>query len=294
MPNFQAAVVSQYSFGPNGGYIADGSGGYQMESQTAYLYDRDYAKVAGRMPARTGIRSFTIFESPTSGKFSLTINQHILGGIYPTLEAAVGALFGYFMRSNGGSDNFDVFLSNLYTTGKGILPENEGNVQVLTTRNAGLGSQVYDWNPTDSRIGEADTVYVIFEKRANSSDPWTTFEVVTSYNLFNATAGDVVTTPESISRFDSISEGEQYRASLRSFNGLTVVNPSFASTPVRTMIGPAPTTIDYDLALSNAVLGQNVNAVITNEDPASGIDFDYYWFREIPTLTGTTITNEGS
>lgn len=242
MPNFQTAVVSQFSLGPNGDYIPDGSGGYLMDGQTAYRYDRDYAKTAGQMRSKTGIRSFEIFESPTSGKYSLTMNQHILGGIYPTLDAAVGGLFGYFIRQNGSSASFEVFLSNLYTLGRGIFPENGGNVNVLESDASGLGSNLYNWTPDDPEIGAAaDTVYVIFEKRAPGETAWTAFEVVTSNNLFNAAAGSTVQTAKDISRLNQVDYGDEYRSSLRSFDGLTVINESFAHTPVK--VRPLPTLV---------------------------------------------------
>jgi len=103
-------------------------------SIAGYTADLDYARIVHiNNPKFKYVRSFKIIETQDRAVWTLTINQSVLVGQYPTQAAAIGALVGCILHRDGDLEGAEAAITDMLSRGSTIDPD----VNILTLATVG-------------------------------------------------------------------------------------------------------------------------------------------------------------
>ena len=302
MSQIRNLTVSTYLSDGAGGYIEDGNGNLMLGDDIIYQYDMSYARIAGtRLKRRTGIKSVRIWpQEENSGKYALTLNRKMLVGLYPSLEAALGVLFGCYIYNYGRGSTFETWFNSLYLQGKIELPVVTPNVLQLNQVGNTLGSTLYNWSSTGSTVpGNMTEARYVYSSSSASGGPFSSFDVDASIDFLNLADGDNAVSAATTARWDLVAPGDYYKVDLVAYNGLAVVGTIASSNVLRR--GQPTANLDFDVDIFDGSSDTVINigdvavavpdaAASTNLDPNTDISYTYEWWQSVPTLTGITVT----
>jgi hypothetical protein len=103
-------------------------------SIAGYTADLDYARIVHiNNPKFKYVRSFKIIETQDRAVWTLTINQSVLVGQYPTQAAAIGALVGCIIHRDGDLEGAEASITDMLSRGSTIDPD----INILTLATVG-------------------------------------------------------------------------------------------------------------------------------------------------------------
>lgn len=283
-----------------------------------YLVDLDYSRVVQINSLNIKfIRSFHIKSLDDSSKWATIVNQKSLVGVYPTREAALGALVGCFLRVSGsigveetpgsgpgfpasyvggGASVILNFLSN----GSGIIDGSTGGKNLLSFPSIAEGGgtiavtvEIEDYSNT---IFSGATHYYGFQvSDLEDENSWPDITATTYLTLAPNKGTNISNVFSPIT--GSLLENRAIRPVMVSTNdGITFTVDKFG---LAAGIDFVQDTLSVTAELSGnptvntpLLYGGTAYALTTlsGAAPFKSINYNYDWYREIPSLTGLSVT----
>lgn len=285
-----------------------------------FLVDLDYARIVQlNRPNIKYIRSFHIKSLNNGAKWATIINQKVLIGFYPTREAALGALVGCFYHVSGsmgatsvegpviGPGSPPVFggssakhIQDLINSGQGTIDRSTGGNNLLRfpliAEGGGIMAVVVEIEDYSNAIFSGSTHYYGFQvSDLEDENSWPDITATTYLTAAPASGTTISNTFSGITA--SLLENKAIRPVMVSTNdGITFTVDKFGLA--------AGIDFDVDNLVVTAELsgnptvntpllyGGNAYALTTlsGAAPFKSVNYNYDWYREIPSLTGLSVT----
>ena len=284
--------IFQFLVDGNQNYLEDGLGNRLINSTTVYPVDLSSASIASYRKAPRKVNSFNIISNANRTRWSLTINQHSLVGIYSTQAMALGALVGCFINADADREGFEFMISEMVQEGRGHIDVSENSIFL---RESGIS--------LESTIGDIVTSMIDPAQGADQAyfhviqlQPFTdSGDSVTGDFLQVGTlpvSGDNTIT--AAGAYENLAEG----ASARSLVALVdVTTLAWVDTNIisNTLTKPSSVNpvIDFSVDIDQAILFEISNAIIDENSTGGTPTYTYEWYRSTNVVTGVTLTNEG-
>ena len=282
-----------------------------------YLADLDYARVVQlNKPNIKYIRSFHIKSLNNGAKWATIINQKVLIGFYPTREAALGALVGCFYHVSGkigtaeaegpviGPGNAPILtgpgatnIDDLLGTGGGIIDGGENILSFPSIAEGGgiiaVTVQIEDYS---NAIFTGTTKYYGFQvSDLEDENSWPDI-TATTYLVAAPNKGATISNVFSPITA-SLLENRAIRPVMVSTNdGITFTIDKFGlaagidftqdTLALTAELSGSPTS-NTPLVYGNIAYA---NTTLSGAAPFKSVNYNYSWYREIPTLTGLSVT----
>ena len=270
-----------------------------ITNQTTYAVDGNYRAIGGQVGARSNpALSFNIRRRPND-EWYMMINQQTFAGKYPSQAACLGVLYGIMTHNDGlDEDGFPLYLAEALDNGSSTIDAAE-NVLTLSHTDNDISVTLSEY---DSSYFISDLPFFGYEiiDVDGSYIPLTISTIAGQCSSVTVSEGGSQTTVKTGAWFD-LAEGQGARPVLVGYNSTTGVITVVAYGPGQSKPSAAP-VIDFDVAVSgtnglpatDVELGGFAYAVITDSSTDGTPSFTYEWYQSVPTLTGITLTNEGT
>lgn len=256
---------------------------------TAYRYIGGQAAKRGRPP-----QTFNI-QKRADDTWYFLYNKRTWVGMFPNREAALGALYGVYTANDGYDDGFAAWLAD--SLEKGSVLDSAENALALTHTVDDISVMLSDYNTGST--SSYPFVYFGWEKLVDGVPQGIT---ISEISQLSAASEDADQSATFTSAWAGLGDGEGARPVLVGFDSGTFTIIAFGLGQSKP---PAAPVLDFDVEISgvdgvpgeDVVLGSFAYALIDDNSidaPPNQPTFTYEWFQSVPTLTGITLTNEGS
>ena len=121
--------LHSYLVDADGEYIVDAEGARIIVSSYEYgTTGFDWQRIASSTKKPPFVRSFAIRKFDNGDTWTLTVNQKMFIGIYPSQDAALQVLIGLYIRCNASKIGAEAAITKALSTGQGYIDEALNNI----------------------------------------------------------------------------------------------------------------------------------------------------------------------
>lgn len=267
----------------------------------------DYRPIGGGLRRKLNNRpvlSFRVKHSDSTDQWTLSVNRDTFIGIYPTQDAAIGVLYGLMTFHDGYDDTFAAFLEDsVNTRGSEIDPAYNSITFATSATETTVSVSSYDAAQalTDSGAPNDGGGYWLGYQLSSDGVTWDAVSVASVIGAILNGDADQTRISAGPTIWDGIAENQYYRGVLMVADaGATFHVAAFSATGWKdevdeTDLSALTMEISGSPTVGDSVLRGGFAYSVVDEsgavlDPEETISYTYNWYREIPTMTGLTVS----
>lgn len=302
--NYQIFTFYQYLVDEFGDFITTQSNERIIVQTFTVEIDAGYRSIGGQLGKRCSPPKSCYIGRDSNDEWYLTINKQTFVGRYPTQADAISVLYGIHTYHSGRDDGFAFWIEESLALGHSIIEPAFNYIQFATDATE-TSVSVTDYDPamalSESGAPNADGGYWLGYQTSADGITW---NAVTVANVIGATlTGDTNQTRLSTGStvWDQIAENEYYRGVLLVADaGANFYVGAFSRLGLKDEVDETDltgltmtvdgSTTEGDPVYSGSYAHANVDESGAVLDPEETISYTYSWYREIPTMTGLTVS----